>query len=114
MNQVMLVGTVLESEVRRTENSQVLKLRVKTATVVPREDGSKTLWDFHNVVYWGKSASVAHRQCPQGATVSVVGRLTSRSYEKDGEKRYITEVNASSVAPLVLPDGRTDEAGASS
>jgi single-strand DNA-binding protein len=105
MNQATLVGTVIKSELQPTENSQVLKVRLRTATVVMREEGPKTFADYHNVVFWGKAASAAHGQIAKGDVVSVLGRITTRSYQpKEGGKRYVTEINASSIAPLVVDE----------
>jgi single-strand DNA-binding protein len=110
MNQATLVGLVMETELREAAKSQVLKLRVRTATPVMRESGPKTFVDYHNVVFWGKAAAAVHEQVGKGAVVTVIGRIVTRSYEgKDGGKRYVTEINASSVAPLVVDAERGAE-----
>lgn len=110
MNQATLVGTVVESELKATADSQLLKMRLKTPTVFVRDDELKTVWDYHNIVYWGRGAEAMHRELGVGANVSVIGRITTRSYEKNGEKRYLTEINASAIAPVALVDERTSQA----
>ncbi|WP_262709572.1 single-stranded DNA-binding protein [Pontimicrobium aquaticum] len=47
----------------------------------------------HNVVAWGKTAQIVEKYVTKGKEVAIEGKLTSRSYDdKDGNKRYITEV----------------------
>ncbi len=47
----------------------------------------------HNVVAWGKTAQIIEKYVTKGKEVAIEGKLTSRSYDdKDGNKRYITEV----------------------
>lgn len=57
---------------------------------------------WHSVTVWGKDAE----KCPKpGDYVLVQGRVQTRSYDKDGEKRYFTSTNANSIE---FP-GRTEE-----
>ena len=56
---------------------------------------------WHNVVFFGKTADIAEKYLMKGSEVAVEGKLTTRSYEaKDGEKRYITEVVANELLML--------------
>ena len=48
--------------------------------------------DLIPVVVWGKAAELAGNSLAKGHRVLVEGRLQNRSYEKDGQKRYITEI----------------------
>ena len=59
--------------------------------------------ESHSVVIWGAAAAAAVLK--KGARVHLTGRLRSRSWEKDGERRYKTEVvcNASDVIVAWLP-----------
>ena len=51
----------------------------------------ETQW--HNIVAWGKNASVIETYLQKGSEVCIAGKLTSRSWEDaDGNKRFITEV----------------------
>ena len=58
-------------------------------------DGDKT--GFVNIIVWNKQAELCAQHLSKGRLVAVVGRLQIRSYDKDGQKRYITEVVAESV-----------------
>lgn len=50
--------------------------------------------DFINIVVWGKTAENCANFLEKGLLVGIRGRIQSRTYDKDGEKRYITEVVA--------------------
>lgn len=104
MNQAVLVGVVLSSELRDVSGTALLKIRMKTPTRVVREDGAKVFWDYHNIAFWGRAARETFSLAAKGATISVVGRIATHSYDKNGEKRYATEINASAVSPVVLED----------
>lgn len=61
--------------------------------------------DFINIVVWGKTAENCANYLAKGRLVGVQGRIQSRTYDgKDGTKRYITEVVASTVEFLEWGD----------
>ena len=47
---------------------------------------------FHNVVAFGKQAEILNQYCTKGSLLIIEGRLQTRSWEKDGQKQYRTEV----------------------
>jgi single-strand DNA-binding protein len=53
--------------------------------------------DFFNVTAWEKLAEFAGKYLFKGTSVTVLGRLQTRSYEKDGQKRVLTEIVAERV-----------------
>lgn len=54
--------------------------------------------EWVKIVVWGKRADTVAAQCSKGDKVYIEGRLATRSYEdKNGNKRYVTEVVASTV-----------------
>lgn len=57
--------------------------------------GEETEW--HNVVLFGKTAEIAQQYLQKGSEVYIEGRLRTRSYEKDGVKRYSTEIIGESM-----------------
>lgn len=76
----------------------VLKLRLATTESYldkNRERQERTEW--HNVVVWGKRAEGLSKIVRKGDRVFIEGGLRTSSYERDGEKRYRTEVVASNV-----------------
>lgn len=57
--------------------------------------------DFINVVIWGKQAENTASYMSKGSQMAISGRIQTRSYEdKEGKKRYITEVVAQEVSFL--------------
>ena len=61
------------------------------------------LWSIknHNAVAWGKTAEIAENYLQKGSKIALEGRLVHRTYEtKEGQKKYYTEVVASSFMML--------------
>jgi single-strand DNA-binding protein len=57
--------------------------------------------EWHNIVVWGKQAESVSKFLAKGRQAYVEGRIQTRSYDdKDGNKRYITEINANRVVFL--------------
>ncbi len=95
-NQVQLIGrTGNQAELKTFENGgKMVKLYLATNEYYKDAKGEpivKTQW--HTVIAWGRQAEKLARLVDKGQKIAVKGKLTSRSYEdKDGIKRYITEV----------------------
>lgn len=73
----------------------VCRMRVATSRMRKQQDGTRqeeTEW--HNVVLFGRQAETAKQYLTKGSEVYIEGRLQTRSYEKDGVKRYSTEIVA--------------------
>jgi single-strand DNA-binding protein len=97
-NKVQLIGNLgMNPEVKRLDGgSSLAKFTLATNESYTNKKGErvdKTEW--HNIVAWGKTAELVEQLLAKGKEVMIEGKLTSRSYEdKDGNKRYITEVVA--------------------
>lgn len=94
MNKVILVGRTVEAiELKKVGDNQ--KSTITTQLAVGRSykdsEGNKET-DFLTLVAWGKTAEVLASMTAKGSLVGIEGELRSRSYEKDGVKRYVTEV----------------------
>ena len=48
---------------------------------------------WHNIVVWGKRVDVVENYLKKGSEIALEGKLINRNYEKDGEKKYITEIS---------------------
>ena len=100
LNRVMLLGNVgSDPELRVTPGGQqVLKMRL--ATTEKYQDKSNA-WqertEWHTVVVWGKRGEALSKIVGKGSTLFIEGSIRTSSYEKNGEKRYRTEVSASNV-----------------
>ena len=105
LNQVTLAGHLgADAEIAFMPNGDA-KAQFNVATTRSWQvDGQwQEATDWHRVVLWRPSDYVqTHLQ--KGTPVIVEGRLQTRQYEKDGEKRYVTEVIARKVQPLVEKD----------
>lgn len=62
------------------------------------EKQEKTTW--HNIVAWGKLAEICAQYLAKGMQVYIEGRIDNRSYEKDGQTRYISEIIMSTMQML--------------
>ncbi|MDX1762504.1 MAG: single-stranded DNA-binding protein [Christiangramia sp.] len=95
-NTVQLIGHVgNDPEIVNLESGKKLaKFSVATNESYKNAKGEKiTDTQWHNIVAWGKTAELVENYVPKGKEIGIEGKLTSRSYEdKDGNKRYITEV----------------------
>ncbi len=95
-NKVQLIGHVgNDPEIKTFDGGKKLaKLSIATNESYKNEKGEKveeTQW--HNLVAWGKTAEIIEKYVVKGKEIAIEGKLTHKSYEdKNGEKRYITEV----------------------
>jgi len=96
VNKVILVGNLgRDPEVRRLENGRaVATFSLATSETYKNKNGEKvTNTEWHNIVLWTPLAEIAERFLRKGNQVYIEGKVTYRSYDdKDGNKRYITEV----------------------
>jgi single-strand DNA-binding protein len=115
LNRVMLLGNLgADPELRVTPGGQaVLKLRLATnENYLDRNNVRQERTEWHRVTIWGRRAEALGKILQKGDLLFIEGRLQTSSYEKNGEKRYSTEVVANNV---VLPGsgrGRGEGAGA--
>lgn len=97
----MLIGNLgKDPEIRFTAGGQaVANFSIATTERWKGKDGNteeKTEW--HNIVVWGKLAELCREYLHKGRPVYVEGRLQTRSWDdKEGKKRYTTEVVAQTI-----------------
>ena len=100
-NNVQLIGRLGNDPEVRTFDSgnKMATFSIATNDVYYNNKGERvedTQW--HNIVAWGKKADVIENFLHKGSEVALHGKLINRSYEnKEGEKRYITEIVMSEV-----------------
>ncbi|SOC79658.1 single-strand binding protein [Salinimicrobium sediminis] len=103
-NKVQLIGNVGNTPEILTFDSgkKMAKFSIATNETYKNNKGEKvTDTQWHNVVAWGKIAELIENYVPKGKEIGLEGRLTSRSYDdKDGVKKYITEVICNEVLLL--------------
>lgn len=101
VNKVILLGRIgrdPETRYASEGGTPICHLAVATSRRYKDRDGNRgeeTEW--HNVVLFGKTAEIAQQYLQKGSEVYIEGRLRTRSYEKDGVKRYSTEIIGESM-----------------
>ena len=97
VNKVILMGNVgKDPEVRHMDNNLVVARFPLATSEYWNKDGNRTEHtEWHNIVMWRGLAEIAEKYVRKGSMIYIEGRLRSRSYDdKDGIKRYITEILA--------------------
>jgi single-strand DNA-binding protein len=95
-NSVRLVGNLgMDPEVKNFDNNkQLARLSLATNEIFKNDKGEKiTETQWHNLVVWGSQAKFAADYLKKGDEIAIEGKLTNRNWvDKDGNKRYVTEV----------------------
>ena len=103
-NKVQLIGNLgKDPEIINLESGKTLaKFAIATNESYKNAQGEKvTDTQWHNIIAWGKTAQIVEKYVGKGKEVAIEGKLTTRSWEdKDGMKRYITEVVCSELLML--------------
>lgn len=100
INKAILFGNLTrDPELRALPSGMnVCNFSIATNRVYKDRDGKKQeQTDFHNVVVFGRQADTVSQYLKKGSSVYVEGRMQTRSWEQNGEKKYRTEVVADSV-----------------
>lgn len=113
VNKAIIIGRLGRKPEQRTSQGGTTITTFSVATSERRKDQSgewseQTEW--HNIVCFGRTAETAASYLDKGRQVYVEGRIQTRSYEKDGQTHYRTEI----VANVLNFLGGRDDAGASS
>jgi single-strand DNA-binding protein len=100
-NKVQLIGHLgNDPEVKEFDGGKsVANFRMATSEIYKNKAGEKvTETQWHNIVAWNGTAKIVEKLLKKGSEVAIEGKLTSRSWDdKDGTKRYITEIVANEV-----------------
>jgi single-strand DNA-binding protein len=109
VNKVILIGNVgKDPEIRHLDAGvSVANFPLATSETYTAKNGEKvTTTDWHNIVLWRGLADVAEKYVTKGKQVYIEGRIRTRSYDdKDGNKRYVTEIYGDTMQLL----GKKDE-----
>ena len=101
MNKVILMGRLTrDPDVKQTQSGRIVaRFTLAVDRNISREnrrEGQQTA-DFIGCVAWEKTAEFAEKFLAKGKRVLLEGRIQTGSYEKDGEKRYTTDVIAERI-----------------
>ena len=97
LNKVLLYGNLTrDPEVKALPSGvQVANFSIATNRVYKDKDGARQeSTEFHNIVMFGRTAEVVGQYLKKGRPVYLEGRLQTRTWEKDGQKNYRTEIIA--------------------
>ncbi len=103
LNRVMLIGRLgADPEIRYTADGvAVATFRMATDRPVKRGDQWESETDWHRVVAWRRLGEICGEYLSKGSMVYVEGMLRTRSWEdQDGNKRWMTEVQARDIILL--------------
>jgi single-strand DNA-binding protein len=116
VNKVILVGTCgQDPEVRYLPNGNaVTNLSLATSEQwTDKQTGQKIeKTEWHRVSLFGKVAEIAGEWLKKGSQVYIEGKLQTREWEKDGIKRYTTEIIVDMQGTMQLLGGRPQGEGA--
>lgn len=112
INRVTLLGNLgADPELRYTQGGQaVLNLRLATTeSYLDKDKVRRDRTDWHSVTVWGKRGEALSKFLSKGSSMLVEGSVRTSSYDdKEGNKRYKTEIVATNV---VLTGGKRDGGG---
>lgn len=112
LNKAMLIGRLgQDPEVRYTQsNTAVANFSLATNERFKDRNGEfqeRTEW--HRIVAWGRTAEICQEYLKKGSLVYIEGPIQTREWEdKEGQKKYTTEIKALTMQML---DSRGDQAG---
>lgn len=112
LNKVILIGNLgKDPDVRRLDNGTVVASfpLATTEGYRDKEGTKKEQTEWHNIVLWRGLAEIGEKYLKKGSTVYVEGKLRTRLWtDKDGNKRYTTEIQASN---MIVVNGRKGDNG---
>lgn len=116
VNKVILVGNLgADPELKYTPSSKaVCSLRIATTETWKDKSGAKQeKTEWHRITIWGDQAENAAKYLSKGRSVYIEGKLQTRTYDKDGQKHYATDIIADRVVFLGGGNGgeRSDDGG---
>lgn len=115
VNRALILGNCgKDPEVRVVGENKVASFSV--ATTEKYKDSKTGEWkentEWHNIVCWRNTAELAEKYIKKGTQLFIEGKLRTRSWDKDGEKRYVTEIVADSIQLLGKKEGSDSPAPA--
>jgi single-strand DNA-binding protein len=110
-NNVIIAGRLTaDPELKSTQSGiSVCTFTVAVNRRTKKDEEQKA--DFFNVTVWREQAEFVTRYFTKGSSIFVTGELQNRTWEKDGQKHYATEILARDIR---FVDGKNDAQGASS
>jgi single-strand DNA-binding protein len=112
VNKVILIGNLgSDPEMRTTANgTAVANFRIATNEQWTNRNGERAeRTEWHRIVAWGRTAEICNQYLRKGRSVYIEGRLQTRQWDdRDGNRRYTTEVIAQVMQMLGRPGDREE------
>lgn len=108
LNKVMLIGHLgKDPEFKQVgTDGKVANFTLATSESYTGKDGKRVEnTEWHNIVVWGGLAENVSKYTAKGSKVYVEGKIKTRSWEKDGVKKYTTEIVADTVTFMDKKEG---------
>jgi single-strand DNA-binding protein len=109
VNKVILIGNLgADPELRETKSGSVCTISLATTDTWfdKASNSKKERTEWHRVIVWGKQGENVHKYLRKGSSAYVEGRLQTRDWQdKDGNKRWTTEIVANDVRFIGGRDG---------
>jgi single-strand DNA-binding protein len=113
LNECRFIGNLGDEPSLRFTQSQQAVMNFRIGCTERYLDSNSKEWkertEWVTVVVWGKRAEALNKLLRKGSRVFVAGRFQTRSWEKNGEKRYATEIVANNI---ILLGGKGEHQGA--
>ena len=105
LNQVTLIGNLgADAEIKNIKGSPLATFSLATTERFKNRAGEQEeKTDWHRCNFWGKGVDAIGQYLLKGTQLSVIGSIHTRTYEKDGEKRYMTEIRVYRIVLLGKP-----------
>lgn len=110
VNKVIIIGRLGQDPEMKAvgQGATVTRLNIATSENWIGKDGQKQeRTEWHRVAVWGKLAEICGKYLSKGRQVYVEGRLQTRSWEDNGQKKYSTEIVATTVQFLGSANNET-------
>lgn len=112
LNKVTLIGNLGSNPEIQKLQGDVTVAKFSLATTESFKDQKGQLHsttDWHTVILWRGLADLAEKYLQKGSLIYVEGKLKTRSYDdKEGVKRYVTEVIGDQIIMLDKPNGTNE------
>jgi len=115
LNKAIIIGNLgKDPELRKTTGgNSVTDFSIATTEKFTDKQGQRQeQTEWHNIVMWGKLAEISAQYLKKGSSVCVEGKITTRSWDNEGQKHYKTEIVASNFQMLdKLPQDNNQQGG---
>lgn len=113
MNKVFLCGHVgKDPELRVAGSTNMVSLSVATTSRIKKGEEWVDKTEWHNVIFWGKTAEYVAKTASKGDVVTVSGEINYRKFNnKDGVEKNVTEIKADMDWPMIAKRVKSGSGG---